>query len=141
MPPPEKPAKSAHRTPSPMHDTLPLFPDESSSHRALVCKVFTACVRLSRVAKQSGFAILPVDGTRNEHTVECPVSTPDWVRTEKEQCLFPVATDEARSHPCSFALWHKEQSQKAFYTSSPSSKGHHNLGHCEMRAILWVCLG
>ncbi|CAL1146023.1 unnamed protein product [Cladocopium goreaui] len=46
------------------------------------------CGRLSRAAKQSGFAVLPVDGPRNEHKVECPVLTLDLVRTEEQQCLL-----------------------------------------------------
>ena len=77
-----------HKTPTPMHDTLPIFPDESSSKRALFCEVFAGCGRLSRAAKQSGFAVLPVDGPRNEHKVECPVLTLDLVRTEEQQCLL-----------------------------------------------------
>ena len=71
-----------------MHDTLPIFPEESSTNRALFCEVFAGCGRLSRAAKQSGFAILPVDGPRNEHKVECPVLTLDLVRTEEQQCLL-----------------------------------------------------
>ena len=77
-----------HKTPTPMHDTLPIFPDESSSKRALFCEVFAGCGRLSRAAKQSGFAVLPVDGPRNEHKVECPVLTLDLVRAEEQQCLL-----------------------------------------------------
>ena len=39
-PPAEKCAKSAHQTPTPGHATLPVFPCEPSSDRALFCEVF-----------------------------------------------------------------------------------------------------
>ena len=71
-----------------MHETLPVFPCEPSSDRALFCEVFAGCGRLSRAAKQSGFAILPVDGPRNEHKAECPILTLDLVKHEEQQCLL-----------------------------------------------------
>ena len=84
-PPAEKRAKSAHQTPVPVHETLPVFPTEPSSDRALFCEVFAGCERLSRAAKQSGFAILPVDRPRNEHKGECPILTLDL---EEQQCFL-----------------------------------------------------
>ena len=83
-----KRTKTANQTPPLLHESLPVFPSDGSSKRALFCEVFAGCGRLSRTAKQMGFSILPVDGPRNEHKPECPILVLDLTQESEQSCLL-----------------------------------------------------
>lgn len=74
---------------------LPIFPQPSNSNvqpRAVFCEVFAGCGRLSKIAYEHGFGILPVDGPRNEHTPECQLLTLDLTESEEQQCLIQMVS-------------------------------------------------
>ena len=56
--------------------------------RAVFCEIFAGCGRLSKTARQEGFAILAVDGPRNSHRVECPILTLDLADAAAQQVLI-----------------------------------------------------
>ena len=70
--------------------SLPISPTAATegSRRPIFCEIFAGCGRLSRAAKQYGFATLPIDGPRNEHKPECQILTLDLVDGQAQSLLL-----------------------------------------------------
>ena len=88
--PAQKKSKLSHESPVSVHETLSVLPDQCADGqvRPIFSEIFAGCGRLSRAAKQLGFATLPVDGPRNEHKPECQILTLDLVDTTCQQMLL-----------------------------------------------------